>query len=318
VAATYTGKIADGAMKGEGDWGGTTKVQWTARRPAARPANGPRTHVFAPTEFHRTFSYAIPPALRIFPGDTVQTKSIDAAGTDESSVRRSFGGDPLTGPFFIEGAIPGDTLVIKLNRVRTNRDWAWSGQLVVGNALARDYLMNLKRNPNFNSGWKLDKQKGIAYLHPLLNFREIPLLARQMRDAYDPLLGLTTAENMRAIEAGIAAQQRWLNDMRQQARSVLDRLESEGRFGIVMLGTFNRHLIRDLEEINLSLEIRQALDAQRMKLAAIEIPAKIDIATREAIRRSIDKSFVAGFRVVMLIASGLALASAATAWLVIR
>jgi EmrB/QacA subfamily drug resistance transporter len=88
--------------------------------------------------------------------------------------------------------------------------------------------------------------------------------------------------------------------------------------GIVMLGTFNRHLIRDLAEINVSPEIRQELDAQRMKLAAIEVPAKIDIATSEAIRQSIDESFIAGFRVVMLIASGLALASAATAWLVIR
>jgi hypothetical protein len=89
-------------------------------------------------------------------------------------------------------------------------------------------------------------------------------------------------------------------------------------FGIVMLGTFNRHLIRDLAEINISPEIRQDVDAQRMKLAAIEVPTNIDIATREAIRLSIDESFIAGFRAVMWIASGLALASAATAWLVIR
>jgi len=57
---------------------------------------------------------------------------------------------------------------------------------------------------------------------------------------------------------------------------------------------------------------------KRIKLAAIEVPAQVDKATREAIRRSIDESFVAGFRVVMVIASGLALGSAATAWLVIR
>jgi acetamidase/formamidase len=74
------------------------------------------------------------------------------------------GGNPLTGPFYVEGAIPGDTLVIKLNRVRTNRDWAGSGQSVVGNALAPGYLMNLRRAQNFSSRWKLDKEKGIAYL----------------------------------------------------------------------------------------------------------------------------------------------------------
>jgi amidase len=177
VEATGTGSVQDGLLKGDGDAGGI-KIQWSARRPAVRPEGGPRTHTFTPTEFHRTFSHAIAPALRIFPGDTVKTKSVDAGGTDEKSVRRSLGGNPLTGPFFIEGALPGDTLVVKLNRVRTNRDWAGSGQGIVGNALGPGYLMNLKRAQNFNSRWKLDKEKGIAYLEqptdPLKNFT-VPL-----------------------------------------------------------------------------------------------------------------------------------------------
>src|SRR5262249_54660547 len=163
VDATFTGKSMDGILKGEGDWG-SIKLQWNARRPATRSEGGPRTHTFTPTEFHRTFSYAIPPALRIFPGDTVKTKSVDAGGTDENSVQRSMGGNPLTGPFFVEGALPGDTLVVRLNRVRTNRDWAASGQQVVGNALMPGYLMNLNRAKNFSSRWKLDKEKGFAYL----------------------------------------------------------------------------------------------------------------------------------------------------------
>ncbi len=177
VEATYTGRVQDSSLKGDGDWGGI-KLQWSARRPAVRPEGGPRTHTFTPTEFHRTFSHAIAPALRIFPGDTVKTRSVDAGGTDEKSVRRSLGGNPLTGPFFIEGAMPGDTLVVKLNRVRTNRDWAQSGQGIVGNALGPGYLMNLKRAQNFNSRWKLDKEKGIAYLEqptdPLKSFT-VPL-----------------------------------------------------------------------------------------------------------------------------------------------
>jgi acetamidase/formamidase len=163
VDATFTGRSQDGTLKGEGEWIGL-KLQWSARRLATRPEGGPRTHTFTPSEFHRVFSYAIPPALRIFPGDTVKTKSVDAGGRDENSVRRSLGGNPLTGPFYVEGAIPGDTLVVILNRVRTNRDWAGSGQSVVGNALTPGYLMNLKRAQNFSSRWKLDKEKGIAYL----------------------------------------------------------------------------------------------------------------------------------------------------------
>ena len=89
-------------------------------------------------------------------------------------------------------------------------------------------------------------------------------------------------------------------------------------FGIVMLGTFNRHLDGNLAEIHASPEVRRDVGAQRIKLAAIDVPSSIDIATREATKRAIDESFIAGFRAVMLIASGLALASAATAWLVIR
>lgn len=162
VDATYTGRAQDGVIKGDGVWF-DQKLQWNARRPAVRSGT-PRTHAFAPTEFHRVFSWNIPPALRIFPGDTVQTRSVDAGGTDENSVRRSMGGNPLTGPFFVEGALPGDTLVVKLNRVRTNRDWAGSGQSVVGNALGPGYLMNLNRAKNFSSRWKLDKDKGVAYL----------------------------------------------------------------------------------------------------------------------------------------------------------
>src|SRR5688572_2786756 len=148
VDATYTGKSQAGVLSGDGVWGGI-KLQWTARRPATRPAGASNTHTFTPTEFHRVFSWAIPPVLRIFPGDTVKTKSVDAGGTDENSVRRSMGGNPLTGPFYIEGALPGDTLVVRLNRVRTNRDWAGSGDGIVGNALGPGYLMNLKRAKNF-------------------------------------------------------------------------------------------------------------------------------------------------------------------------
>jgi hypothetical protein len=70
--------------------------------------------------------------------------------------------------------------------------------------------------------------------------------------------------------------------------------------------------------MNISSDSRQELYAQRIKLAAIEIPANADVLSRTAIKKSIDKSFIAGFRLVMLIAAGLALASSAAAWLLIR
>ena len=56
----------------------------------------PQLHEFEPTEFHRVFSDAIPPALRIFPGDRVKTWTVDAGGVDRNGVRRSQGGNPET------------------------------------------------------------------------------------------------------------------------------------------------------------------------------------------------------------------------------
>lgn len=162
IDATYRGRPQGARLQGEGEWMGL-KVKWSARRPLAQP-QATRTLTFEPTEFHRVFTHALPPVMKIFPGDTVKTWSVDAGGVDPKSVRRSQGGNPLTGPFFIEGAIPGDTLVVKLNRVRTNRDWAQSGQSVVGNALGPGYLMTLNRAKQFSSRWKLDSAKGIAFL----------------------------------------------------------------------------------------------------------------------------------------------------------
>ncbi len=47
-------------------------------------------------------------------------------GQDEKGVTRSEPFNPLTGPFFVEGAEPGDALVVRIAALRMNRDWGWS------------------------------------------------------------------------------------------------------------------------------------------------------------------------------------------------
>ncbi len=83
------------------------------------------TNVVA-TTYYRTFSHAHPVLKRIKPGEAVATKTIDSAGLDEKGEKRSEPFNPLTGPFFVEGAEPGDALVVRLKKVRLNRDWGWS------------------------------------------------------------------------------------------------------------------------------------------------------------------------------------------------
>jgi len=159
----FKGTVQGDKLEGTAVWTDDRKISWTAKRPASPPA-APRTYDFEPAEFHRVFSDAIPPVLHIFPGDTVRTWTVDAGGVDSKGVRRSQGGNPETGPFYIEGALPGDTLIIKLNRVRLNRDSAVSGDQIVPTALTSDYVRGTKYEDKFDSNWVLDREKGVARL----------------------------------------------------------------------------------------------------------------------------------------------------------
>jgi len=137
----------------------------TLRLYRERPrAATPTAHTFEPKEFHRLFSGAIPPALHISPGDTVKTWTVDAGGSDAAGKKRSNGGNPQTGPFYVEGALPGDQLAVKLNRVRFNRDSAFSGSRVVGSALNRRHFADLQWPKDFDSEWVLDRENGTARL----------------------------------------------------------------------------------------------------------------------------------------------------------
>ena len=159
----FTGKWVGDQLEGTAVWSGNRQVTWTGKRPAAVPAK-PRTHDFEPKEFHRVFSDAIPPVLHISSGDTVRTWTVDAGGVDSKGVTRSLGGNPETGPFYVEGAFPGDTLAVKLNRVRLNRDSAQSGDRIVPSALAAGYIQRTKYQDKFDSTWVLDREQGVARL----------------------------------------------------------------------------------------------------------------------------------------------------------
>ena len=88
---------------------------------ACAPTADAETHKFVPEQFYNTFSFAHPPALRIKPGDRVITRTIDAGGVDWDGKTRAQGPNPQTGPFFIEGAEPGDVLVVTIEKLDTNR-----------------------------------------------------------------------------------------------------------------------------------------------------------------------------------------------------
>src|SRR5512132_332098 len=122
------------------------------------------THRFVPTAFYNTYSFAHPPALRIKPGDRVVTKTIDAAGVDWNGKQVGTGPNPQTGPFYIDGAEPGDVLVVSIEKLETNRAIAYSGSLlspytVDPAAIAARVDRDAKRLT-----WTIDKARAVARL----------------------------------------------------------------------------------------------------------------------------------------------------------
>jgi len=133
----------------------------TAVRAPAPRQGPPQRHEFTPTVFHREFSMSPKPVLHIWPGDTVHTTTVDAGGGDERGVTRSLGGNPQTGPFYIETAWPGDTLAIHFTRIRLNRDYAISDDAIVDRAVDSDMAVKLKDAGN-DVRWRLDRERMVA------------------------------------------------------------------------------------------------------------------------------------------------------------
>jgi acetamidase/formamidase len=152
------GDVITGIIKDRGD-----EASFRASR-IVITKTAPKTHVFEPSAFHRVFSGAIVPVLHINPGDTIKTTTVDAGGRDSKGERRSMGGNPETGPFYVEGAMPGDTLSVKFNVIRLNRDSAASGERIVPSAVQANYYRNAKFDEKFDGDWKLDRAAGTATL----------------------------------------------------------------------------------------------------------------------------------------------------------
>ncbi len=122
------------------------------------------THRFEPKEFYNTFSGAHKPVLTIKPGDHVITSTIDAGGTDFAGVKRAQGPNPQTGPFYIEGAEAGDTLVVHLLRLEPNRATGYSGTLLAPYAADPAFLRSEGLREPKTMTWQIDKQRGVATL----------------------------------------------------------------------------------------------------------------------------------------------------------
>ena len=164
--AEYTGTLEGDTISGQavltdGDDKSRTLGAFTARRLPQRPPGPPRRHDFTPATYYRQFSASTQPVLTVWPGDTIHTTTVDAAGTDAGGVTRVLGGNPQTGPFYVETALPGDVLAVHVNRLRLNRDYAISDDRIVGRALNSQLAVKMK-DTGKTVRWHLDRERGVA------------------------------------------------------------------------------------------------------------------------------------------------------------
>ena len=83
--------------------------------------------------------------------------------------------------------------------------------------------------------------------------------------------------------------------------------------GALLSAGFSAHLDARLEEMELSPEVREAVAAEKVMLGAAEAPEGVGADTRAQIEEAVAESFVVGFRLIMVVSVGLALASALVA-----
>jgi amidase len=124
------------------------------------------------------------PVLRVKPGDIVESPTFSQPGDYYERAGGAWPGE--VGPFYIEGATPNDTLVVKIIRVRPNRDTAVSAVNPNGiSGVAADNRTRMLNSPlpAKRYVWKLDRARNVGIL-------DIPDSAsRRIEMPLKPMLG---------------------------------------------------------------------------------------------------------------------------------
>jgi acetamidase/formamidase len=139
------------------------EVAWKLTREVVPPAKSREIH-YEPKTFQAYYYAGNKPDIHIFPGDIVHTWSVDSAGVDKNGKRLALGGNANIGPIYVEGALPGDTLVVHLIKIEPNRKTARQGSRIQQFGVTPAYNLAAKYDPRFNGEYQLDNATGIATL----------------------------------------------------------------------------------------------------------------------------------------------------------
>lgn len=100
----------------------------------------------ARTSAHSTWDRSLPPVHTVAPGDTVALEVSDASGgqlgPDSDAIALNdldmTRVNPVTGPLFVDGARPGDAVVVEVESIEPE-DWGWTANIPGFGLLADDF-----------------------------------------------------------------------------------------------------------------------------------------------------------------------------------
>lgn len=137
-------------------------------------------HTFIPENYHNTIGWH-EPVMFIDDGDTVCAETADAHGFDRHGNQPGSRPNPMTGPFFVRGAEPGDVLKVVINRIAMTRSSGWTFSTLAANVVDPTAVRRLPAPEKVL--WIIDSDGGVARLAeppPRLADWTVPL---------DPMIG---------------------------------------------------------------------------------------------------------------------------------
>jgi acetamidase/formamidase len=210
-------------------------------------------HRFVPTHFHNVLGTG-DPVLQIADGDTVITTTLDAGGRDHANVERASRPNPMTGPFFVEGAEPDDALIVQIQRMTPTRSTGWTYSPLAPNVVDPEILPHLPKQERVD--WAIDPEAGtVRLVEPPTAVADLVLPLRPMIGCFGVAPVWARLSPPRRVE-GMAGT--WTSGASGQALLPVFQCSSRGRCSFSEMGMHARETVRSLA---LALRLRSRLNS---------------------------------------------------------